>query len=102
MAATEAALRPRQFTVLRTLVPCGVLCEVFGVTKHAVDKWRRMRGMPFTVIPGDGRPSIRYDLRRVLTWAEANDKPVKINRATLRKLIRQASTIPVEDADAPA
>ena len=63
------------FTVVDDYVTEGVLQKLFGKSSITLELWRKNKGLPFVVIPGDGRPAIRFVLADVLAWAKANSVP---------------------------
>lgn len=63
---------PRCFETRKDLVTTGYLLRLFDRAEPTLYLWRRERGLPYIVIPGDDRPVIRYDLRKVIAWAKKN------------------------------
>ena len=61
------------------------ICQFFRKTTVTIREWRESRGLPFVVIPGDGKNLIRYRLELVIPWATREkvrmfDLPPKIER----------------------
>lgn len=51
----------------------GDVAERFRVTTMTIHNWREHRGLPALVIPGNGRPALRFIPHDVEVWAKAND-----------------------------
>lgn len=61
----------RQLVGLRTT---NQLCAVFNRSWQTINHWRKFEGLPYILVPGDIRPSIRYDWAEVQTWAREKKK----------------------------
>ena len=65
--------------VLTGLITIQEVCRIFGKTRLTVKQWRDVRGLPYVLIPGDGRDDVRYRRKDVLAWAKANK--VRVHRS---------------------
>lgn len=73
MTTTQA---PPGAEVLDGLLTTSDVCRVFGRSYQTVRKWRVRRSMPYVVVPGTGRDTIRYRREDVDEWARKNkDEP---------------------------
>lgn len=67
-----------EFTEIKGLLTTKQLAKLFagrkgkGVTPLSITKWRNNRGLPFVILPGDGRPAIRFSAPKVARWARDN------------------------------
>lgn len=50
--------------------------KLFGCTSMTIHNWRRDRGLPAVVIPGDGRPALRFVPIDVIDWAKREQVPM--------------------------
>lgn len=47
------------------------LCELYGVSKQAVEQWRKNKGLPYEKL---SYKTIRYDINEVKKWIANNKK----------------------------
>lgn len=64
--------------VLRGLSTVSEISEMLGVSRITIHTWRKYRGLPYVVIPGDTKNAIRFRKKDVLEWAR--EKGVKVKR----------------------
>jgi hypothetical protein len=62
--------------VLSDLVTYKSIMALFGRSLVTVRMWHKYEGMPYVRIPGDGRDSIRFDIKEVKKWAKKNGKEI--------------------------
>lgn len=55
---------------INELLTTLALSRMFQVTEMTILTWRRHRGLPFIVIPSEGRDAIRYRTDDVKLWAK--------------------------------
>lgn len=72
----SATAKPN-FKILTQYLTSGDLARLFARTPLTILNWRRGESLPYVVIPGEGRDSIRYDLAAVVRWAERNGKALQ-------------------------
>lgn len=65
-------------TILDKMVTTTFLCRMFSRTALTILHWRTHEGLPFVRIKGDGRDTIRFELKRVRAWADRNGKEYTI------------------------
>lgn len=75
VAANQASIQQ----YLSSLVTPAALRRMFGCSEMTLLDWRRNKGLPAYVIPGESRPAIRFDLKQVRQWAKANGKKLHLN-----------------------
>lgn len=64
------------FRVLNDLVDVNYLQKMFRRSDLSILLWRRKDGLPFVIIPGGGRDTIRFSLPEVVAWAREKGKRV--------------------------
>lgn len=69
---------PESCEVRTDFVTTGYLMRLFGRAEPTLYLWRRERGLPYVLIPGDDRAVVRYDLRKVLAWAKENRIRIRV------------------------
>jgi hypothetical protein len=52
------------------------VARLFSRSALTILQWRTYNGLPYVVLPGDERPSIRYELDEVRAWARREGKAV--------------------------
>lgn len=76
MDLMEKTERRGKYTVLRGLVTTARLVQLFGKSELTVREWMFNHGLPYVVVPGDERDSIRFRLAEVRKWARDNGKEI--------------------------
>ena len=61
------------------LLTDSVVCDLFGISRTTLWLWRKTRGFPETVIPGDRNHAIRYKVSDVKQWARSNGYWTKVS-----------------------
>jgi hypothetical protein len=51
------------------LLTVADVAEAFEVTSMTIYLWRRYRGLPFLLIPSQGKDSVRFYKDKVVKWA---------------------------------
>jgi len=77
-------------TVLSSFMTGNQMRRLFGRTAMTLYIWRRDKGLPYILIPGEGKPSIRFDLDAVLSWAVLLN--VEYSEEVLNELINRTNT----------
>lgn len=60
--------------VLRGLVTQADMVTLFNCATLTITHWRDRYGMPYIRIPGNGKDTIRFRLKRVLRWARETQR----------------------------
>lgn len=55
---------------IKGLLTTEQVAKVFGKTVLTVLTWRKEEGLPYVVIPGEDRHTIRFRVKRVRAWAD--------------------------------
>lgn len=82
-------------TALESLWTTQDVARVFRVTPMTIHLWRQNRGMPAIVIPGEGRPAVRFREDDVCEWARSHGirvylpmtGPVQVRPITAREAV---------------
>lgn len=56
--------------VLDDLLPMADVCRAFNRSELTILHWRQRKGMPYVLITGSQRPTIRFRLSAVEAWAK--------------------------------
>jgi hypothetical protein len=74
------------------------LVDAFGTTEVTIYKWRQIRGLPFIILPGRSRDSIRFVKTDVEAWANQLDLKIDFDKPkTHRRRGRGHSILPTEN-----
>lgn len=65
---------PPVFEVLDGFLTTAEVCKGFCVGELTILNWRKRRGLPYVVMRGSGRDTIRFREERVREWALWNGK----------------------------
>lgn len=63
-------------TILNELLTTSDVCHMFNRSEMTIWLWRKNLNMPYIVIPGTERQTIRYDKDEVTTWAKKQGKEI--------------------------
>lgn len=66
----RAILVPPCCEVIVGLCDVNHLQKLFRRNKITIYFWRNTKGLPYVEIPGEKRPVIRFNRRKVLAWAK--------------------------------
>lgn len=77
--------------VLADFVTAAHLRELFRVSEQTIALWRKHKGLPYVVVPGDKRGSIHFRLERVRRWAESRHVKMYVVKTKQNNVRRQSA-----------
>lgn len=88
--STATAERKENFTVEADLLESQEVEALFGRKWLTLLNWRKERGMPYVLVPTQGKRVVRYRLNPVLAWARKEKITVDEQRLErIRTLIKE-------------
>jgi len=63
----------QQFTTIELLNE-GDVARMFRRSKQTIALWRKHERLPYVLIKGEGRDTIRYDRAKIAIWAKQHGK----------------------------
>lgn len=54
------------------------VCRLFDRSPLTIANWRKYNGLPYVVIKGTGRDTIRFKRDEVIRWAQRNRKRIHV------------------------
>lgn len=70
--------------ILTGLITCVDVQKLFSRSDQSIAIWRKSYGLPYVVIPSEGRAAVRYRLTKIIEWAKTAGK--ELDAAYLKHL----------------